>query len=103
MGVVAVAMCLDELLAGDIGGSLEAPSYSCLGSAGWAVDITGEGQGRGRQWWQPTMVLCFLVSPGEILSGDSQKGHWWGLEVRIKTGETQIDLKTQMKHSRFFY
>lgn len=36
------------------------------------------------------MVLCFLVSPGETLSGDSQKGHWWGLEVRIKTGETQI-------------
>ena len=42
-------MCPKELLAEDVGGKLEAPSHICLGSVGWAVYITGEGQGRGRE------------------------------------------------------
>ena len=36
------------------------------------------------------VVPSFLMSPGEMLSGDSQKGPWWGLEVRLGTGDIWI-------------
>lgn len=77
-------------LTGDVGGSLEASSHSCTGS---------EGLGSWHHWrgtGQKKTVVAALEAPE--LFGEHRwdalwglpEGHWWGLEVTIRAGDTGI-------------